>query len=104
TSSLEAELVGALAARSPTVLATVPAGDTQTLSLLGGALGADIEHSTARSLASSLERLQGYLFEERRVPRGELGADVVVLSAPGESRECVEIARALRDEADRGTP
>jgi CRISPR/Cas system-associated exonuclease Cas4 (RecB family) len=51
---------------------------------------------------SSLRRLQIHLFSDAATPAGELGADVVILSAPGESRECVEIARRLRREAERG--
>jgi hypothetical protein len=33
-----------------------------------------------------------------------MGDDVAILSAPGESRECVEIARLVRREAERGVP
>ena len=106
---LEAELVAALAAGSGAVLATVPAGDVSTRTVLVSALGARLAYgvatpSASAQTASSLERLQAFLFEERELPRAELGPDVQVLSAPGESRECVEIARALRDEAERGTP
>ena len=106
-SGLEAELVAALGAGSSDVLATVPAGDTMTQTALVSALGARLLTSTPRAstaTATSLERLQEYLFQERQLPRADLGPDVQVLSAPGESRECVEIARALRDEAERGTP
>jgi RecB family exonuclease len=53
---------------------------------------------------SSLRRLQVHLFSDTTAPKGELGADVVLLSAPGESRECVEIARRLQTEAERGVP
>jgi ATP-dependent helicase/nuclease subunit B len=101
---LEALFVAALAKRSPNVFATVPAGDARTLEVLASALGANVEHAPETADGSSLQRLQMYLFEERSLPRAELGADVMVLSAPGENRECVEIARALRDEAERGTP
>ncbi|MEZ4301743.1 MAG: PD-(D/E)XK nuclease family protein [Polyangiaceae bacterium] len=101
---LEADFVAALASGSSEVLATVPAGDTITEDVLVNALGGDVVRSESATGASSLERLQMYLFEERALPRAELGADVMVLSAPGESRECVEVARVLRDEAERGTP
>lgn len=60
--------------------------------------------SEAAASMSSLERLQTYLFSDAPAPRGKLGDDVVILSAPGESRECVEIARLLRMEAARGVP
>jgi CRISPR/Cas system-associated exonuclease Cas4 (RecB family) len=101
---LEADFVAALASRSEQVLATVPAGDSRTASVLEVALGADVALGASEPDGSSLSRLQMFLFEERPLPRADLGADVQVLSAPGESRECVEIARALRDEAERGTP
>ncbi len=104
TLGLEAELVRALAKGSPEVLATVPEGDLLGEEALSYALGAEIERPRGETAGTSLERLQEYLFEERALPRAELGPDVMVLSAPGESRECVEIARALRDEAERGTP
>lgn len=104
TPGLESDFVRALAKGSPDVLATVPEGDVQSEAALARALDAAVERPAAEAAGSSLERLQEYLFEERELPRAELGPDVLVLSAPGESRECVEIARALRDEAERGTP
>ncbi len=86
------------------MLATVPAGDALSEEVLVRALSASVERAEGSPDGSSLERLQMFLFEERALPRAELGEDVQVLSAPGESRECVEIARALRDEAELGTP
>jgi CRISPR/Cas system-associated exonuclease Cas4 (RecB family) len=53
--------------------------------------------------ASALCRLQAGLFSPT-AELGQSGEDVVILSAPGESRECVEIARRLHAEAERGTP
>jgi ATP-dependent helicase/nuclease subunit B len=103
TPGLEVDFVTELARGSPAVLATVPEGDVLAEEALARALGAEVERPPAEVAGSSLERLQEYLFEERALPRAELGPDVLVLSAPGESRECVEIARALRDEAERGT-
>ncbi len=108
TPGLESEFIAALALGSKSVLATVPQGDTQSRNVLVSVLGAR-EVAPRKKPAkgaelSSLDRLQSYLFQERTLPRAELGADVSVLSAPGENRECVEIARALRDEAERGTP
>jgi RecB family exonuclease len=100
---LERELCAALAARSPDVLATVPEGDPRTLENLRSALGAEPE-PMAPGGAGSLRRLQAYLFSGATAPRGELGEEVVLLSAPGESRECVEIARLVQREAGRGVP
>src|SRR5262249_11588793 len=48
--------------------------------------------------------VQKYLFVESNFQPVTAGDDVAILSAPGESRECVEIARLVRDEAERGTP
>ena len=100
-SAAERTLVEALAARSPSLLATVPAGDERGCRNLEAALGTraeDLENGAATSLA----RLQTHLFEESAP--AELGEDVIVLSAPGESRECVEIARRLRRLAAEGIP
>jgi len=60
--------------------------------------------SPAAPSASPLRRLQMHLFSGAPAPQGELGDEVVVLSAPGESRECVEIVRRIRLEAERGVP
>lgn len=53
--------------------------------------------------STALQRLQAQLF----TPSEEQGADdgsTCIFSAPGESRECVEIARRVLDEAARGVP
>ena len=103
-SAAERALIQALAARSPSLLATVPAGDERGRRNLEGALGTvvvDLEHSAD---PTSLSRVQMHLFEESAPAPAELGEDVIVLSAPGESRECVEIARRLRRYAAEGVP
>ena len=108
TTPLERDLVAALARRAPTVLATAPAGDAQSLKYLREALGvapgpASSEEGDPRE-ARSLRRLQTYLFAEGPAPTGTLDGEVTFLSAPGESRECVEIARLAQQEAARGVP
>jgi len=55
-----------------------------------------------RDETTALGRLQAGLFSRTATPAG-IAEDVVILSAPGESRECVEIARLLQQEAERGT-
>jgi len=45
------------------------------------------------SESNALARIQTHLFEQSAFAEGGLGEDVVVFSAPGESRECIEIAR-----------
>jgi len=110
---LERDLLAALADRSPDALATVPAGDAITTRHLDAAFavpwerlrppGADARPAPGAP-PSSLARLQERLFDEGDEEPAELGPDVHILSAPGESRECVEIARIALKEAARGVP
>jgi RecB family exonuclease len=99
--ALERDLCAALVERSPDVLALQPTGDTRALALFAAALGVDAERSSDDGDGSALARLQRHLFGATAVV-DPLDHGVVVLSAPGESRECVEIARAIRREADAG--
>jgi len=103
TSEAELAFLDALAAAAPDALATVPAADQPTLRRicdvlhwkvenLDGAPGME-EHGCT---AGSLERLQRQLFSDHTtVSRTPLDNEVEVFSAPGESRECVEIARRV---------
>ncbi|MGH7914419.1 MAG: PD-(D/E)XK nuclease family protein, partial [Candidatus Binataceae bacterium] len=105
-SVLEREWYVALAARAPAMLATVPKGDMTTLTMLGAALGVappPAPHATAAP-AESITRLQDYLFSDETDAERPLDDTVEVVSAPGEMQECVEIARRILDEADRGVP
>jgi len=92
----------ALIASARDVLVTVPFGDVQTLGTLAS-LGFEAEVLEQKG-ESDLVALRRYLFASRqppvRVPRG----DVTFFSAPGEARECVEIARRILEEARRGVP
>ncbi|MBW1880521.1 MAG: PD-(D/E)XK nuclease family protein, partial [Deltaproteobacteria bacterium] len=100
---LEAELLHALAAAAPEVLATAPFGDARSTRYLVEALGVD-PTPLPPSGSGPLTRLQVHLFSPRTPPPGTLGDEVRLLSAPGESRECVEIARHVHREAARGVP
>ena len=104
--SATASLVRALTNRASRLLATVPAGDTRTIGFLNQLPGARLEnHDADASTAVSLERVQQYLFATATPPSSSDAApDVSFFSAPGEGRECVEIARALLREAERGVP
>lgn len=105
----ERELVAALASKATATLATVPRGDERTATLLAEALGG--EHRTesdergSAADAGALDRLQRGLFgaTEARAAAAAGDGTVRVLSAPGESRECVEIARLVLAEAKGGT-
>ncbi len=104
-STLERELYAALAARAPAILATVPQGDTTTLAMLSAAFGVTPSPAPcAAAKAKSIARLQDYLFSDETPPAHSLDDTVEVLSAPGEMQECVEIARRILKEADRGVP
>jgi len=91
-SAAERDFVAALATRAPSLLATLRAATKQAP-----------PHSAPRSQRRStrskrrrggaLARLQRHLFEGDAESEAAADDSVVVLSAPGESRECVEIAR-----------
>jgi ATP-dependent helicase/nuclease subunit B len=102
----ERDFVAALAARAPRILATVAAGDQRSLDLFAQALGVDsaalVAAPSAAPEASSLARLQEYLFAEAAPPERPLDDSVTVFSAAGEMQECVEIARRIQAEASGG--
>lgn len=101
-SAAERDFAAALAARAPELLATVPAGDDATAAALSLVLGAASEALEASSDTTSLLRLQTHLFCGAPASATAPDESVVVLSAPGESRECVEIARRCLQLAAQG--
>ena len=105
TGRLEAALIGAIASRATSVLATAPTGDARTLAHLVRALGTSPEEVLPEIVAGrSLPRLQTSLFQSNPIAPAPLADDVTIVSAPGESRECVEIARLVHREAEGGVP
>ena len=106
-SVLDRDFIAALAARSPSILATIPAGDSPVQTLLEDALGVRavaLPPPANQDLAPSLERLQTHLFADTAPPERDVDETVKVVSAPGEMHECVEIARRIAAEARRGVP
>jgi len=99
----ERGLVEALAAVSPAVLATVPAGDDATLDALRSLGARERRDEPAGADAGDLARARQFLFAAAAPPPVSPGGDVLFFSAPGEGREAVEIARRLLDEARAGT-
>ena len=94
----EREFVAALCSPAPEALATVPAGDEWALSALQKIPS---ERRTApRKCENSLERLQNYVFADLPSDSYPKDGRVHLFSAPGEGRECVEIARRLLQEAN----
>lgn len=106
-SAAERDLVLALAGRADDAFATVPTGDERTRAAWVAALGVEPEAALPGG-DDALARLQRGLFAraEGDLP-GELAAgdaSVRILSAPGESREAVEIARLVHAATRDGTP
>jgi hypothetical protein len=93
----ERDFVAALARRAPRALATIPAGDERSSELIARALEIDarslVEAEPVSAEASSLMRLQHYLFAGTAPPERALDDTVKVFSAAGEMQECVEIAQ-----------
>ncbi|HEY1956274.1 MAG TPA: PD-(D/E)XK nuclease family protein [Polyangiaceae bacterium] len=98
-SELEAELLAAIAARAPSVLFTICAGDEATLARARAVGLGEAEPIVAGGAPGPI---QEQLFSERADLRAADHA-LTMFSAPGESRECVEIARIAKNEAAAGT-
>jgi ATP-dependent helicase/nuclease subunit B len=97
----EAALIGSLATGAGNVLATVPHGDRQSVAQLVH-LGATLQQGE-ESDNGDLASLRTYLFEtELEPPHRESDGSLELFSAPGEGRECVEIARRILKSARRG--
>lgn len=100
---LQQELIAALGRLAPSVLATVPAGDDASVTRLEAALEATTENLSPPQ-SRSLGRLQQHLLAASAPPPAPVDDSVMVVSAPGELHECVEIARRIQAEAARGVP
>ena len=101
-SAAEFAFVRSLIDASPDVLMTVPFGDLQALARLESA--GFVPEVLVQQGDSDLVALRRYLFARKRPPAREPRGDVRFFSAPGEGRECVEIARRVLEEATRGVP
>lgn len=102
--ALEADLIGALAARAPDFLTLTPSDDTRTIAFLKRSLASATRDSRIPVAAGALGRLQARLFDPSITEPTPIDDRVLVVSAPGESRECVEIARRVHREVERGVP
>jgi RecB family exonuclease len=100
----EDRLVGALVQSSLDGFATSPSGDDRSmraLASLGSVEDLDAHLATPRQ---AFERVRLHLFSAAPPPPGDPLDEVELFSAPGEGRECVEIARRVLREARRGVP
>ena len=100
----EALFVSALAELSPSVFCVVPAGDLRTLKKLESALKTDSEKLNRETVSNSLTAIRAHIFDNTEPPEAKLDESVELKSWPGEAREAVEIARAIRREAATGVP
>jgi ATP-dependent helicase/nuclease subunit B len=101
---LEQRLIAALKDRAPQVLATAVNGDRAAISALAGILKISPTGAGSSVTPCSLSNLQSHLFEDSAPPDRPLDDTVSLASWPGESRECIEIARRMQQEAARGVP
>ena len=104
---LDRDFIAALATKSPSTFATIPAGDPHALALIEQALAVEaklIATIASKPDAPSLVRLQEHLFADTTPDVRALDETVAMVSAPGEMHECVEIARRITAEARRGVP
>ncbi|HLG17765.1 MAG TPA: PD-(D/E)XK nuclease family protein [Blastocatellia bacterium] len=101
TTAREREFVDALIDRSPDAMATAPRGDRASIDALERALACQASEATVSEIGS-LAALKAHVFEDHAPPRAALDSTVTLTSWPGESRECVEIARFIQREAASG--
>ena len=99
-SNVEFDLAKRLVEAAPEALITVPFGDLATLDRVRS-FGIEIEVLRPTG-DSDLAALRRNLVAARQPPEREARGDVRLFSAPGEGRECVEIARRILDEARAG--
>lgn len=113
-SGLERSLLGELIRSSPEGLATLSEGEEPLVAFfrdLGAQPAATLKEPAAPTatvdraagaMPSALERLRCYLFEENAGDTVAADASVRFFSAPGEGRECLEIARQILEETRAG--
>lgn len=97
----EQDFVAALVSAASTVLATSPTEEVHEVAALSKALGVQPEDVDVRG-EDALARLQRNLFVGGAIEDAEL--TLPFFSAPGEARECVEIARRIIERAKHGVP
>ncbi|HWO43572.1 MAG TPA: PD-(D/E)XK nuclease family protein [Candidatus Eisenbacteria bacterium] len=99
-SDIEAGFLWSLIRRAPQSMITVPAGDVSAARRLGSrGVRLQVEEETA---ATDLAQLARCLFSKDPPPERHRSGELVWFSAPGEGRECLEIARRILKEAERG--
>jgi ATP-dependent helicase/nuclease subunit B len=100
TSNTERMFLASLDAKCPSMFATVVEGDMRTSSALKR-IATNYAAGTARA-ATSLDRLQYYVFAKTPDSSYPEDSKVQFFSAPGEGRECIEIARRIHEASRTG--
>jgi ATP-dependent helicase/nuclease subunit B len=103
-SAAQRALLEAVLARAPECLVTLPEGDVRAIAAFEPMLGVAAERVDRSGAPTALRALQQHLFRDSAPEPRESDETVAMLSAPGESRECVEIARRIHDAARDGIP
>jgi ATP-dependent helicase/nuclease subunit B len=103
TSAADEAFLSTLLRRVPAALITLPCGDERSRRVYAG-LARPQATEPPQPPDDDLGRLRRYLFSPEAPPAGGRGDKVVLFSAPGEGRECIEIARWALDEASAGVP
>ena len=110
-STLEKRFLQSLVQQAPAVLATVIAGDAENRRTLEELLGvtADDLYSSLHvnskvdvPFPTALDQTRHFLFSSEMPPTRALDASLDFFSAPGQGRECVEIARRIVQAAGEG--
>ncbi|HEX4596065.1 MAG TPA: hypothetical protein VH157_17390, partial [Bryobacteraceae bacterium] len=96
------KLLAAVVQKSPDVLAAAITDDDRALLALERVIGVPAKNIDAPESPSTLDRVRTWLFSPEHPPQALPDADLL-FSAPGESLECVEIARRIRGLAAKGT-
>jgi ATP-dependent helicase/nuclease subunit B len=110
TNEAELAFLKAVAGATSELLTLLPAADELTLTWIREALPCDVENldsisQAGEESAGTVERLQRHLFNEQlTVSPVPADNEFEIFSAPGESRECVEIARRIVAVARTGVP
>jgi ATP-dependent helicase/nuclease subunit B len=102
--AVQRALLEAVVARAPECIATLPEGDERAIAIFEQVLGTRAERVGDGGEPTALRSLQRHLFRESTPAPRAPDATVAMLSAPGESRECVEIARGIHAAVRAGTP
>jgi ATP-dependent helicase/nuclease subunit B len=97
------KLLAAIVEKSPAVAATVISGDDRTLRSLESILDTKARDLDSGVAANTLDRVRAWLFSSDPPPANAPDPGLF-FSAPGESLECVEIARRVRALAAQGIP